>query len=75
MIHSKHVAAVLGFAFIAAWIGFGFGRAILCLIGALVFYAIVGIYQGELDLGELQSRMQGSRRSPSARSTTSRGQI
>jgi hypothetical protein len=74
MIQSKHVAAVLGFAFIAAWIGFSFGQAILCLIGALVFYAAVGIYQGELDLGDLQSRVQGSRRSTSAR-TTPRGQI
>lgn len=51
--------ALLGFAFVAAWIGFGFGDAILCLIGAGVFYAAGAVVQGELDLGALQSRLQG----------------
>jgi hypothetical protein len=35
---SKQFAAVLGFAFVAIWITLNFGWAVLCLIGALVFY-------------------------------------
>ena len=53
-------AALLGFLFTAAWIGFGFGDAILCLIGASVFtglrYAGEGFLRGDIDLGELQAR-------------------
>ena len=30
----RQFAALLGFLFTAAWIGFGFGEAILCLVGA-----------------------------------------
>jgi hypothetical protein len=52
----KQFAALLGFAFVAAWIAFGFGDAILCLLGAGVFAAIAAVAQGELDLGEMQSR-------------------
>jgi len=36
----KQLAALVGFLFVAAWIGFGFGDAILCLIGAAVFLLI-----------------------------------
>ena len=54
-------AALLGFLFTAAWIGFGFGEAILCLLGAGVFagllYAGAGFLRGDIDLGELQARM------------------
>ena len=55
----KHFAALLGFAFVAAWIGFGFGQAVLCLLGAGVFFAAASIAQGEIDLGQMQSRLQG----------------
>jgi hypothetical protein len=54
----KQFAALLGFAFVVAWIAFGFGDAILCLLGAGVFYAIAAVAQGELDLGEVQSRLR-----------------
>ena len=54
----KQFAALLGFAFVAAWIAFGFGNAILCLLGAAVFYAIAAVAQGELDLGDLQNRLR-----------------
>ena len=54
---SKQFAAALGFAFIAAWVGFGFGDALLCLLGALVGYLVWAVRDGEIDLGELQSRM------------------
>jgi hypothetical protein len=54
-------AALLGFLFTAAWIGFGFGEAILCLIGAGVFtgllYAAEGFLRGDIDLGEVQARL------------------
>jgi hypothetical protein len=58
----KQFAALLGFAFVAAWIAFGFGNAILCLLGAAVFYAVGAVVQGELDLGDVQTRMQRSQR-------------
>lgn len=64
MIRTTHLAAALGFAFVAAWIAWSFGSAILCLIGAAVFYVVVAFRQGELDLAELQSRV--SARQPSA---------
>jgi hypothetical protein len=56
----KQHLALLGFLFVAAWIGFNFGDAILCLVGAVVFYAIGAVLQGELDLAEVQSRIQRS---------------
>ncbi len=54
---SKQFAALLGFVFVAAWIGFDFGDAILCLLGAVVFYLAAGVREGEIDLGELQDRL------------------
>jgi hypothetical protein len=60
VIDLKHFLALLGFLFVAAWIAFNFGYAILCLLGAGLFYAIGAVVQGELDLGEVQSRMQRS---------------
>lgn len=53
----KQYLALLGFLFVAAWIGFNFGDAILCLVGAGVFYAVGAVLQGELDLGDVQSRI------------------
>jgi hypothetical protein len=50
-------AAAAGFAFVAAWIGFSFGEALLCLLGAVVFWAIAGVLEGRINLGELQSRL------------------
>jgi hypothetical protein len=58
MITIKHYLALLGFLFVAAWIGFDFGRAVLCLVGAVIFYLIGEVMQGELDLGEMQARMR-----------------
>jgi hypothetical protein len=54
--NAKQLAGLLGFLFVAAWIAFGFGDAILCLIGAAVFYLATALYQGELDLVDLQRR-------------------
>jgi len=53
----RHFAALLGFAFVAAWIALNFGYAVLCLIGAGAFYAIAAVLEGDVDLGELQSRV------------------
>jgi hypothetical protein len=63
MITLKHYLGLMGFLFVAAWIGFDFGRAVLCLVGAVVFYLIGEVVQGELDLGEMQARI---RRPPSS---------
>ncbi len=65
MITRKHLAAALGFAFVAAWIGFGFGYAILCLVGAAAFYYAAAYLGGELDLGELGERLTPSQGAPS----------
>jgi hypothetical protein len=56
----KQFLGLLGFLFVAAWIAFNFGYAILCLVGAGVFYAAGAVLQGELDIGEVQSRFQRS---------------
>jgi hypothetical protein len=56
----QHVFALFGFLFVAAWIGFGFGEAILCGLGAVVFYFASSFLEGGVDLGELQSRVQGA---------------
>ncbi|MBV8987005.1 MAG: hypothetical protein JO372_00455 [Solirubrobacterales bacterium] len=53
---SKQLAALLGFLFVAAWAALGFGDAILCLVGAALFYLATALYRGELDLAELQHR-------------------
>jgi hypothetical protein len=60
-IPSKYFAAALGFAFAAVWIAADFGRAVLCLLGAAVFYLVAALIQGDLHLGEIQDRL-GSRR-------------
>ncbi|MHB1468057.1 MAG: hypothetical protein ACYCU0_06850 [Solirubrobacteraceae bacterium] len=58
---SKQFAALFGFAFVAAWIGLGLGDAILCLIGAIVFWGVVSFRRGEIDLADLQSRLGAQR--------------
>lgn len=66
--NTRHLAALLGFAFVAAWIALNFGYALLCLIGAGAFYALAAVLEGDIDLGELQSRVSqrpsGSDRAP-----------
>jgi hypothetical protein len=54
---TRHFAALIGFAFVAAWIVLSFGYALLCLIGAGAFYAFAAVLEGEIDLGELQARV------------------
>jgi hypothetical protein len=63
----QQLAALLGFLFVAAWITLGFGDALLCLIGAAVFYLATASYRGELDLAELQQRASQPRTSRAAR--------
>ncbi|MGI8902264.1 MAG: hypothetical protein ACR2IP_01040 [Solirubrobacteraceae bacterium] len=69
---SKQFSALLGFAFVAAWIGFGFGDAILCVLGAGVLYLVAGVREGEIDLGQLQDRLRGKRSptNPAPRTST-----
>ncbi|MDQ6731598.1 MAG: hypothetical protein M3022_15240 [Actinomycetota bacterium] len=55
------LAALIGFLFVAAWATLGFGDAVLCLVGAAVFYVATAILRGELDLAELQQRASGPR--------------
>ncbi len=56
----QQFSALLGFLFVAAWAALSLGDAILCLIGAAIFYAASGVYRGELDIGELQQRIPSS---------------
>jgi hypothetical protein len=60
---SQQFAALLGFLFVAAWAGLGFGNAVLCLLGAVVFLLASAFYRGELDLAALQERASGYRSS------------
>ncbi len=60
---NRRFAAAAGFAFVAAWIGFNLGYALLCVIGALVFYAAASVLEGDIDLGELQDRLAPDRES------------
>jgi hypothetical protein len=57
MIDPKYLAAFLGFAFVAMWIAVDFGAAILCLLGAVVFWAIAAYIRGELDLSRIQHHL------------------
>jgi hypothetical protein len=60
----RQFAALLGFLFAAAWIGFGFGEAILCLLGAGVFagllYAGEAFLRGDIDLADVQTRARSA---------------
>lgn len=55
-------AALIGFLFVAAWAGLGFGDAVLCLIGAGLFAALSAFQRGELDLADLQERLSTQQR-------------
>ena len=59
MLTQKQFSALAGFALVAAWIAFGFGNAILCLLGAALAYGAAAVVEGEVDLGELQGRLRG----------------
>jgi hypothetical protein len=61
MITVKQFAAALGFAFVAVWIDTNFGYAVLCLLGALAFYAAASFYQGDLDeeMSDIGTRLGG----------------
>lgn len=55
---TKQFFALLGFLFVAVWVAENVGYALLCLVGAALFGAIGAIVEGELDLGDLQSRLR-----------------
>lgn len=57
----QHFAALLGFLFVAAWAGLGFGEAILSLAGAGVFYGIARFASGDLDVDDVRGRVEGAR--------------
>lgn len=59
-----YFAGLLGFLFVAAWAALGFGDAVLCLVGAAVFYLVTAFYRGELDLESFQQRSQGRQSRP-----------
>jgi hypothetical protein len=65
--NAQQLAGLLGFLFVAAWIAFGFGDAILCLVGAGAFYAATAFFRGELDLADLQQRASQPRTSRAPR--------
>ena len=54
---TRPLAALLGFAFVAAWIALNFGYALLCLLGAAAFYAVAAVLENDIDLGALQARV------------------
>jgi hypothetical protein len=54
-------AALLGFLFATVWCALDFGDAILCLICAGGFYLAYALYQGELNVSDLQRFSQNQR--------------
>jgi hypothetical protein len=58
----RQFAALLGFAFVAAWAGFNLGIALLCLLGAAAGWLALGVRDGSIDLGEVQERFSSSTR-------------
>jgi 1,4-dihydroxy-2-naphthoate octaprenyltransferase len=72
----RQFAALLGFLFTAAWIGFSLGDAILCLVGAGVFagllYTAEAFLRGDIDLGEVQSRLRSAAPKTSTRQARAR---
>jgi hypothetical protein len=58
MMTLKQYLGLIGFLFVAAWAGFDFGVALLCLLGAGLFAAVAAVIQGDLDLADLQDRLQ-----------------
>lgn len=58
---STQFGALLGFAFVVAWVAFGFGYAVLCLLGAAVFYVGALFLRGDVELADLQSRVKQRR--------------
>lgn len=68
----KQLSALLGFLFVAVWVGPGFGDALLCLLGAVVFYAATAFYRHELELSDLQQRLP-RQPSPPPKPGSSRG--
>ena len=57
----EQFAALLGFAFVAVWIASGFEGAVLCLLGAVAFWALSSFSRGELDLNRVNERLQRDR--------------
>lgn len=53
---TRQFAALIGFAFVAAWIAFGLADAVLCALAALACHYVAGAFLGDVDFGELQSR-------------------
>lgn len=72
MISIKAFSAALGFAFVAAWVELGFGDAVLCLLGAGLFYALASYFEGDLDPAEVQARLGLTPRGASAPAPQSR---
>ncbi len=58
----KQYLGLLGFLFVAAWIAFNLGDAILCLVGAAIFAIGGALLQGEIDVAALQTRVGGQPR-------------
>jgi heme exporter protein D len=63
----KQFLALIGFFFVFTWIAFGFGDAILCLVGAGVFYGVAALLQGEVDLSDVQARVRAAQNPPGVR--------
>jgi hypothetical protein len=69
---TRHLAALLGFAFVAAWVALNLGYALLCLIGAAAFSALAAVLEGDIDLGELRDRVTQRTAAARARSAATR---
>lgn len=68
---AKQFAALLGFLFVAIWIRFDFGDAVLCLAGAAAFWIAAQLILGELNLAILQTRFGETLHRPTTQSPPS----
>lgn len=59
MMTTTQFAAILGFVFVVIWIAWGFAAAVLCLVGAAVFFVAALFLSGDLDLEDVQGRIGG----------------
>lgn len=57
----RTLITILAFLFVATWGAASIVTALLALLAALVVWAIVGVLGGELDLGDVQARVDRRR--------------
>lgn len=61
MVAHRTLITILAFLFVATWGAVSLGTALLALLAALVVWTVVGVLGGDLDLGDVQARVDRRR--------------